>query len=534
MTDFFTKARTFYSNLEPARQTQLWLAAAAVLVTIIGISWWMSTEPYSQIPFASVEDMREAAAELRKEGIPTRVEGTTLSVPTSEVGNAEGVIGTINRKPGMGDINDVPVGTSPTAFRWARIRQQEGDLARQIATIPGVLAAFVKLTPGERSLFVDEPDTPGKASVALQVSATTPPGQDAARAIAAMVANSRSDLEPSFVAITDSLGRVLQDGQGDAGGDGLMSRDLLALKRGYEAEVEAKLSRHLRSLVGMDNAFMVAATAEVEHQSREVRSTDYNVDKVFAAQESLNEEAREKNEPAAEGAPGVDGELPERNADANAPAGGMNKEDKTRIQKSNVAPSTTEVTIIPAGALKALAVSVSINEARLAEVWGITPEDAAWADKLATLDSHLRTAVATMDAQQVEFSLMATPFAEIPLEEAPTVTVDGVLGRVAPFVPYAIAAVALLLAFLFVVRPLMAQVAKAPLPKLTDASQEEMVGPDGKPLNPGSEDEEDLVERVKKIVENFQPVDKEDLNKLVEQQSDATAKVIRDWIQQGA
>lgn len=534
MIDFATKARTFYENLEPARQTQLWLAAVGLLIATIGVSWWMTTVPQTQLPFGSEVEMREAAALLRENGIPATFDGTNLAVPTAQAAAAQGVISAMNKRPSMSDVTDIPVGAPPSAVAYGKLRQLEGDLAQQIAEIPGIHAAFVKLTPGIRTLFRDEQDTPGKASVFLDVAPTYPPSAEAVRGISSMVANARHDLDPSYVAIVDSLGVVHQDGTGQSASESTMSRDLLALKKGYEAEAEAKVARHLRSLVGMDNSFMVAATAMVEHESRVIRSTDYDADKIIPIKKSLNEEAREKSEPAAEGTPGVDSKLPERNAEAAGPAGGgKNKEDKTRIQEENIAPETQEQIIIPAGALKQLSVSVSIDETKLAEAWGITPDDAAWAEKTTALQAHLREAAGLSASREDSMSLIAMPFAAIPVAEPPSVTVNGALATVAPFVPYAIATVALLLAFIFVIRPLMAQVAKAPLPRPALA-QEAILGPDGKPIRKSEEDEDELFERVHQMVENFQPIDKDDVNRLVQQQTDATAKVVRDWMKQGA
>jgi len=343
-------------------------------------------------------------------------------------------------------------------------------------------------------------------------------------------------LEPGYVAIADSMGITHRDGQGGGSDDARVAGDLLDVRAKYAAEAETKVATILRSTIGLTDAYVVTATAEVTRESKVITSKDYNVDKVFTAESELQEQAREKEEPAAEGPPGVDANQPERAADAGMGGGaGKQKEEKTRIKERKVAPEALEKTVIPAGELKRLAVSAVINQTAAAEIWGVEPGTAEFDTELADLEASAKEAFGFDEARGDTFSLVAKPFAPVPVEEAPAVNVSGVLGMVAPFVPYAIALVALLLAFMFVVRPLMAQVAKAPLPKI--AEEETVIGPDGKPrrLAKGEElDDDNLAERLHRLVENFQPVDSDDLNRLVEQQSDASAKVVRDWMKQGA
>lgn len=534
MTDFFTKARLFYGNLEPARQTQLWLAVAGVVIAVIGVSWWMTTEPYAVVMAGTQAELSEAAALLREEGIPVETDGTSVSVPEARRGEAMGVIAPLYQGPSLKDTEGMGMGTSPKMGAWGRDRQLQGELARSIADLPGIHAAMVTITRGDPPLFVGEDPTPSRASVYLKVSPNQPPNATTARSISNMVANAVKGLEPSYVAVVDSLGMTHLDGQGGGSGDARMAGEIMVMREKYAAEARANIMQQLRGVAGMDNAFLVSVAAEVEHQSRSVRKKDYDGDRAFKTSSKLDEKAKEKSQPNQEGIPGVDGELPER-AEANG-GGAMNKEDSTRIEEQFKAPETFETVIVPAGALKSLSVAVTVNQAALSEVWGLEPGTPEFAAELAKVEGLVKNAMGFNETRGDSMTLQALPFADIPVEEAPMVNVGGVLGMVAPFVPYAIALVALLLAFVFVVRPLVAQVSKAPLPKRVP-QEDLVVGPDGKPrrLAPGEElDEDDLAERLHRLVENFQPVDSADLNRLVEQQSDASAKVVRDWMKQGA
>ena len=87
------------------------------------------------------------------------------------------------------------------------------------------------------------------------------------------------------------------------------------------------------------------------------------------------------------------------------------------------------------------------------------------------------------------------------------------------FAPYAIALLALFLTFWFVVRPLMQRALPTPQEVALRAAR-------GKP---GDETSSDLATRLKRLVDNYQPVDAADLNRLVNEQSHASAAVLRRW-----
>lgn len=531
MTDFLTRARVFYGNLEPARQTQLWAGLAAVIVTVIGLSWWMSTEPYAAIYAGNLEDMSAVAAALTDEGIPTQTDGVQVFVPEARRGEALGVLNKVNPQPGLAEVGTLPPGTPTSTQKWGIMRQKEGELAQAIAAMPSIRGAKVTISPGKPPLFGSEEGEPARASVFLKVSPTAMIGSQQSAAIQALVAGAVERLRPDYVAVTDSQGNLIASGQGGGSADGRMGSELLELRRAYAADIKSNVAQAVGRLLSFDDGFIVAATVDLERESRVVQERDYNPDKAFESETSLQEKSREKTDAGGGGAPGVDAELPER---AEAPAGGgMNKEESTNSRSKITAPVTDRRTVQPAGKLLRASVSLTVNETALAEGWGMEPGGEGWDERIAQIETAAKTAMGFDQARGDAFTLTALPFAPIEVEEAPAVTVDGAVGMVAPFVPYAIALVALLLAFFFVVRPLMARVAQAPLGRPGEVEME--IGPDGvaRPVLTSAEDD-DLARRMHELVENFQPVDSDDLNKLVHQQSDASTKVVRDWMKQGA
>ena len=112
------------------------------------------------------------------------------------------------------------------------------------------------------------------------------------------------------------------------------------------------------------------------------------------------------------------------------------------------------------------------------------------------------------------------PFVKADLIEA----TEGGMFTSSSWMRYLLAALGMVLFFLYIVRPVMAQL--APIEEESEAATE-------------SQDEEedhsgaDLVTRLRKLVDNYESVDAGDLNRLIERESEAAAQVIRLWTRHG-
>ncbi len=87
------------------------------------------------------------------------------------------------------------------------------------------------------------------------------------------------------------------------------------------------------------------------------------------------------------------------------------------------------------------------------------------------------------------------------------------------------AALAIVLAFVFVVRPLVASATLAPEPEVAEGEGEGEPRPD----NVVSLPEEQLALRLRRMIDDFEPIDAADLSALVAHQPQAAAKVLKMW-----
>jgi len=136
------------------------------------------------------------------------------------------------------------LGTTSFVQNINNLRALEGELARTIRGLDGVVAARVHLVLPERPLFSRDKVEPS-ASIVLKVHGTLEPQQ--VRAIRHMVASAVNGLKPQRVSIVDEAGRLLADGTGDDG-QGEVSID--ERRSAFEKHLREQVDAIVTSVVG--------------------------------------------------------------------------------------------------------------------------------------------------------------------------------------------------------------------------------------------------------------------------------------------
>jgi flagellar biosynthesis/type III secretory pathway M-ring protein FliF/YscJ len=173
-----------------------------------------------------------------------------------------------------------------------------------------------------------------------------------------------------------------------------------------------------------------------------------------------------------------------------------------------------------------------IDQAALAAVLGdkATAEDQERLKR--ELEQAVRASVGFSSKRGDDVVVSFLTFAPAVLSEEEAVPASTVVER---FLPQALAIVAVVLAFLLVVRPLVA----AARPGAARASAGDAIDPDAVPANSpivaGGEDENDIQVRIRRHVERFQSLQPQHVSDLVRRESENSAEVLRRWIrtQQG-
>lgn len=512
-----TNLMTWHSELEASKRMQLYAASGIGVIAIGLTATWLSWTPYSPLVSGrAYDEVLDAAAALQPAEIPYRIEDNgTLLVPSARLGEARAALGAREGLPALGDVGELRLGLTPRAQDWAFLRAREGDIARMINGVDGISGSRVNITPRVEALFADE-EEPARASVFVKQRPGRKVSQSQIDAVVNLVASAVEGLEPQYVSVVNERGQLLSEAAFASMAASNSPEKLMEVQRAQERRYESAVANALNPLLGYGGGFSVTATVDLELTEEERLEKSVDTEKQALLSEQLQDTKSEKGGENG-GIPGVDANLPER---PDTSVGGGGKSESSAVTSNYVYPTVDTKTVRPSGEVRRVSVAVQVDETRinaLAEAAGIPVEEIQ-----GRIDTAVKAAVGFSTDRQDTVSVTFIPFAE------PEWIEGG--GPVVPWweiattiVPWIVAALAMLLGFLYIVRPLMEAVTRESLPEVDEDAWMSGGGAAGPDSDAG------LAERLREMATNFQPVDPEDLNALAQQQSAAAAHVLRNW-----
>ncbi len=531
MGELLQQVQTFYGQLEPGRRRALFAALVAALLVVGGVGWWASRTPYNVLMRAASQD--EAAAVTRAlsgAGIPFEIasDNRTVLVPAGREVDARRAASSGDGIVGLEGLEQIDPWVSPFQEQLHRQRMLQGELVRTINAIEGVAASTVQLNLPERAAFLRD-EARSTAAVTVRPDEGSTLDRAKARSIAQLVSHAVSGMTADDVTVVDaSSGRLVWAGA-SADPDNPANGDLNALAARREAALADGVRGALARILGKPDA--AAVTVHVELETSAIQSTVSEIDPESAAPARERIESEENGDArTASGIPGTTANTPERAGGTASTAAAGRKRDtsETTFQYSQ----TQTTTVRPAGDVRRLSAAVMIDQAALAAVLGdkATAEDQERLKR--ELEQAVRASVGFSSKRGDDVVVSFLTFAPAVLSEEEAVPASTVVER---FLPQALAIVAVVLAFLLVVRPLVA----AARPGAARASAGEAIDPDAVPANSpivaGGEDENDIQVRIRRHVERFQSLQPQHVSDLVRRESENSAEVLRRWIrtQQG-
>jgi len=506
-----------WGELELKRRVQLVAVTVITLGVLIGVAVWSATPPWRPlIEGRAYDELLDAAAALEQQGVQYRIHEGALQVPAGQLGAGRAAIAGNSELPGLGDVDELTLGLTPAAQQWAFQRAREGDLSRAINAIDGIAASRVNLVPAKDSLFLEEAQ-PARASVFVRLRPGRSIGDSQVPAITNLVAGAVEDLTTDRVAVIDDRGNLLAEGAGPRESSSELPNELLAYRRNVERHYERAVEQALMPVVGFDGRFSVTASVDIAMTASETTTTKVDPKGQALVSEQLNESNSEREEPG--GVPGVDANLPERPGQG---AQGTTREETSAITSNFTYPTINEVARTPAGVIQRLTVAVQVDSQKvkeLAEAAGVEPSIIE-----GQIDKTVKAAVGMSADRKDEVAVTFMPFSQDEFEDESVGTITAtVLAH--DSMPYLLVALALILAFVFVVRPLVSSVTRPP-----PASGE---GLEGEGELSEEEQDELLAQRLQQLVDNFVPVDAMELSELVSHNPQAAAKVLKQWQKYG-
>jgi flagellar M-ring protein FliF len=515
--------RKFYDGLEPRRQRILWAALALTAVTLVGVGIWASSDSYQVIyNDTDAEALASAKAALEERNIPYRVssDGGSISVPQHFAGEAKVDIASTGNVVGLEIIETISAGTTPRREDWYYQRALQGELTRTLLALDEIEACRVHIVLPDESAFLRERRA-GSASVSLRLRSGRTLGARQIAGITALVAGAVQGLDPDHVVLTDASGNILTDTeQSDA--FQRQASNLLEKQRAEERGLVERLQNSLTKLLGSPERFDVSVAVTLDDTTLEETIQELDPNSQVTISEQLIEE--ESSGSTASGVPGSESNLPEKRA---ATSNGTERSSTQTQANYDYTKRTTHTTRM-AGTVERVSASITVDSTAITEIIESSEGRHTEESLQAALEASIQDAIGFQQARGDSITLAFMPFnAELALASAELTEAPLDLLR---YLPYTLAALALLLVFGFVVRPMMSVAMKGTAPDPAMA-----MGPDGTLIavadGEPAEDDVSLADRLRHMVDNFETVDARELNRLVEAQTEASTEVLRRWMQ---
>jgi len=524
---YVEQMKNFYLGLG-ARERGIFTAALlASLIALGGTFYWASQDTWKSVYTSSDPgEVQSAAAILEEKGVPYRIssDGLRLETTATNMGRARIETASAGKNPGFETLENIKLGTSPQRERWAYQRALEGELVRTVNSLDEVKASRVHLVLPERSAFLRE-ERPASASITVQleVGQTLKKGQ--IRGITALVAGAVDGLEAGDVVLVDDKGRLLSsETDNDEMTMGLPK--LFEARQAYEARYRKTVLSALTPILGSEDAMSVAVTVDLDPTMVESTTKELDPTSQFVISEQVREE-ESKNQTAG-GVPGVEANLPE-----NAAGRQGNTERSTNELSTNYDYSTTQRrTVQRAGKIDRVNIAVLVDDARIQELVAAAG-DGADADAIKEqINAAVRVAMGFDQERGDSVAVSFMPFSDPSVDPSELV---GDSWNPTELAPYVVALVSLILFFAFVVLPVMRAITTAGAAGGRAGGAGDVIARASGRFGRGGETGEgeegiNLAERLRLLVDNFEPVEAQDLNRLVELQMDASAQVLRRWV----
>jgi flagellar M-ring protein FliF len=364
-SNFQSQIKKFWSGLSRAKKIALIAVTSTVLLGVIAVATIGSRVRYAPLYTGlSTEDSAAVASKLKEMKVLHRVTPSGIEVPEESVPELRLDLASagLPRGGGIGfEIFDsARFGATEFEQQVNLRRAMEGELARSIMTIEGVVSARVHLVLPERRLFAARSEG-ASASVVVKLSPGVDFGKREVAGVVHLVSSAVPGLSKDRVSLVNTDGVTLHSpSSGDSASSGLeesqgqAARDLAS---GMETHVRTLLER-VTGPGGVD----VRINVDLEDASRERTEEHYEPTKTALRSEHKSEESTTEEGATVAGVPGAQTNLPdveESVASREADQGG-NVFRRTRTRNWEV-DRVTEKIVTPRGDVSRVSAAVLID-----------------------------------------------------------------------------------------------------------------------------------------------------------------------------
>jgi flagellar M-ring protein FliF len=449
VNDIVEQVRAF-----PLKKQVALLAVFALLITgVILMFTWMQKADY-QLLFANLsdEDAGQIIQKLNEQKVPYRTNQSGIMVPADKVYELRLQLASqgIPQGGGVGfeifDKSNFAMTDFVQKLNYSRALQ--GELARTIRALSEIEQCRVHLAAPEKSLFAKEHERP-KASVLVKLKQGRRLSQGQVQGIVHLVSSSVDGLDPKDVAVVDNRGEMLTSPSNDAAVAG-MTNDQLEFQRNYEKEIEGKIVSIFEPVLGK-NKVRAKVAATLDFSRVEKTEEKFDPDGQVVRSEQRNNEKSTSGMTG--GIPGVASNIPGR---AQPQSGSQQGQSEKKNETINYEISKiTSHTINSSGEVKRLSVVVLVDGTYTAQQGSKEKKYAARTeDELKQFEDMVKKAVGFFADRGDEVRVVNMPFEGVSQEELSEPKME-IMPVVMTAGKYVVPLIALVLLFLFVIRPLI-------------------------------------------------------------------------------
>ncbi|MFW7380125.1 MAG: flagellar basal-body MS-ring/collar protein FliF [Oligoflexus sp.] len=480
LTEFFTKFpqqfASFWSTLNTAKKIAIF-AAIALLITALASMFLFRAGPEMEYLFTNLtpEDVKDITTELKKQQINNYVvDDRGIKVPAAEVLNLRLKM-TQEGLPSHGNIGWEQFDNKDftrTEFEQNinKLRAVQGELARTISAIQGIISARVHIVAPEKALFREDEKEP-TAAIYLKTYRNAELSEKQIRGITHMVSRSVEGLRPEKITIVDHQGRMLTKVESDDPTSRLTEEML-----NYKRQVESDLSNRVKSLVGRivgPDRVEAKIDVEVDFTREEQTISDIDPDRVVVLSSNTTNQEMSGSGLNPTGIPGaksnVPGEQEELVANSN-----QTKSTRNSERLNYEIAKTHKHRILPVGNIRRISAAVIVDGVQAYPADGTAPKfEARTETEMAKIDELVRSAIGYREGRD-EVKVHNMLFELGPMQvQAIQEKKEESRKYISTLVTSSVIALALVFFFAFVVRPYFRWLSYDPERKKKEATIED-------------------------------------------------------------
>lgn len=374
MGDWKERYLQLWNRFDKRQRYILLGAIAALLILILGVSFWYGSKPEMVPLFTNMEnkDAGEVAAKLQEDQISYQLEetprGTTILVPSTHVHDLRmslAVEGLPRGNKGFEIFDDSKLGVTEFQNKVNYLQAIQGELTRTIEQIHAVQKARVHIVLQEDSLYKKN-EKPATASIMLMLMPDLPEEEQLTKkeikGIVNLVAHSVQSLQPENITIVDDTGKILNDPDED---EELSVSNQTMTQLEMTRKVENRLQRNLQSLLDQtlgDHKAVAQVSVELDFDQRQTDRQIFTpvVDEsgIIRSQQDISE-TYSGNSTMPGGAAGIQSNVPGYVAENGTANADYSRQESTKNYEIN---EEKQKIIASPGSIRRLTVAVLVDE----------------------------------------------------------------------------------------------------------------------------------------------------------------------------